>query len=59
VNVNLSKKIDSEVFNNSLSQIKNDIYESLTHYKNDILQNKKAYEEHLNERLIIIEKKYG
>ena len=41
LNSNLSKKMDHDVFGNSLTQVKNEIYESLGHYKNDIQQNKK------------------
>jgi hypothetical protein len=33
---NVSKKLDSDILSNTLSQIKNDIYDSFSHYRNEI-----------------------
>lgn len=52
----LAKKIDSDTFNSSVSAVKSDIYDSFTHFKNDIFQNKKIFEEHVNEKLSLLEK---
>jgi len=56
VSNSISKKIDSEHLNSSISQLKTDIYESFGHYKNDIHQNKKIFEENLNEKIAILDK---
>ncbi len=56
INSSLAKKMDSDNFSNSLSTLKTDLYESFTHYKADILQNKKIFEEHLNEKILLLEK---
>ena len=41
VNATLSNKVDGELLSNSISQLKNEIYESFGHYKNDLHQNRK------------------
>ena len=41
VNSTLSNKVDSELLSSSISQLKNEIYDSFGHFKNDIHQNRK------------------
>jgi hypothetical protein len=56
LSTNVSKKLDSEILSNSLSQIKNDIYDSFTHYRNEIEHNRKMFEENINEKVTFVEK---
>jgi len=56
LSTNVSKKLDNEILSNSLSQIKNDIYDSFTHYRNEIEHNKKMFEEGISEKVNFMEK---
>lgn len=56
INTQLAKKCDSDSLTSSVSQLKSDIYDSFAHYKNDLHQNKKIFEESINEKILIIEK---
>lgn len=56
VNNLIGKKVDIEHLTSSLSQLKNDLYESLSLYKTDFQQNKKIFEDKLNEKIHLIEK---
>ena len=52
----VSKKTDNEILSNSLIQIKNDIYDSFTHYRNEFEHNKKIFEENISEKVNFTEK---
>jgi hypothetical protein len=43
VNSSLSNKVDCEFLSSSISQLKNEIYDSFGHFKNDIHQNRKYF----------------
>ena len=55
VNILLNKKLDEEKFNNLISDIKNNLFESLNNFKDDYLTNIKIFEnklENKNETII-------
>ena len=55
VNILLNKKLDEEKFNNLISEIKNNLFESLNNFKEDYLTNIKIFEnklENKNEMII-------
>ena len=55
VNILLNKKLDEEKFNNLISEIKNNLFESLNNFKEDYLTNIKIFEnklENKNETII-------
>lgn len=56
LSANVSKKTDNEILNNSLTQIKNDIYDSFTHYRNEIEHNKKMFEDGISEKVGFMER---
>ena len=61
VNATLSNKVDGELLSNSISQLKNEIYESFGHYKNDLHQNRKyiniwIFEENISEKFSVVDK---
>jgi hypothetical protein len=56
LSTNVSKKLDADILSNSLSQIKNDIYDSFSHYRNEIEHNKKMFEEGISDKVNYMEK---
>lgn len=54
----VSKKTDNEILSNSLMQIKNDIYDSFGHYRNEFEQNKKMFEDGINDKIVLMEKNF-
>jgi hypothetical protein len=56
INNQLSKKLDSEALNISLKEFKTDFYDNFGHYKNDFQQTRKAFEEHINDKLLTLDK---
>jgi hypothetical protein len=56
INNQLAKKLDSETLTISLKEFKNDFYDNFGHYKNDFHQTRKAFEEHINDKLLTLDK---
>ena len=54
--MSISKKVEVEMFSNALTQTKSDLFESLNKFKNEFHQNKKIYEDNLNDKLLSMDK---
>lgn len=50
----INKKIDNDTLSNQINQLKSDVFDALTQYKLDISQNKKKFEDKVNEKIAIV-----